>query len=632
MTRRFTAMLLTALLAMPALAQWIETPALAARVAAGELPAVGERLPSQPRVLDLSADGRVPGRPGGDLHTLMARGKDVRLMVVYGYARLVVYDRELEIVPDILERYDVKEGRIFTFRLRAGHRWSDGAPFTVEDFRYWWEDVAHDKKLTPFGLESALMVDGEEPRFEVLDELTVRYTWSKPNPYFLPALASPLPLEIYAPAHYLKRFHAKYRDADELAALVKQYGQRNWAALHNRLDEPYKNTNPDLPSLQPWYNTTAEPAQRFIFLRNPYFHRVDVNGRQLPYIDRVIMDIADAKLIPAKTGAGESDLQARYLHFGDYAFLKQSAKRNAKQVYLWRTARGSDMALYPNLNTYDDEWRRLFQDVRFRRALSLAIDRHEINQVLYYGLAREGNNVVSPESPLYREEYRTRWTQHDPARANALLDELGLGARDENGLRLLPDGRPMVLVVETAGEDTEQTDVLELIHDGWLDVGIKLFSKPMQREVFRNRVFSGSTLIGVWAGLENGLATNETSPMEIAPSSQQQLQWPMWGAYYESGGASGEPPTLPAVQELARLLSAWREATDAAGRRAVWQRMLDIWSDQVFTIGLISGVRQPVVVSDNLRNVPVEGIYNWEPGSHFGIYQPDTFWFDDGGQ
>lgn len=630
MRARLHGLWMCALLATPALAQWRETPSLAEQVAAGELPPVAERLPVQPRLIDMAKDYREPGRHGGDMHTLMSRGKDVRLMVVYGYARLVVYDLDFDMVPDILVDYEVEEGRIFTFQLREGHRWSDGAPFTVEDFRYWWEDVAQHTELTPWGLESALVVDGESPRFEVLDEHRVRYTWSKPNPFFLHALASPLPLEIFAPAHYLKRVHGDYRDADELAAVVKKHAQRNWAALHHRLDEPYKNTNPALPSLQPWFNTTSEPAQRFVFKRNPFFHRVDVNGRQLPYIDRVIMGIADAKLIPAKTGSGESDLQARYLHFGDYAFLKQNAKRIGRTVSLWRTAKGADMALFPNLNTYDDEWRRLFQDVRFRRALSLAINRHEINQVLYYGLARESNNVVSPESPLYREEYSNRWTRYDPAQASALLDELGLTVRDDRGVRLLPDGRPMILVVETAGEDTEQTDALELIHDSWLDVGIKLFSKPMQREVFRNRVFSGSTLIGVWGGLENGLATAEVSPTELAPSSQQQLQWPMWGAYYESGETSGEPPNIPEVLELARLEAEWRETPDTAGRRAIWHRMLDIWSDQVFTIGLVAGVRQPVVVNDALRNVPVEGIYNWNPGSHFGLYQPDTFWFDDG--
>ena len=66
---------------------------------------------------------------------------------------------------------------------------------------------------------------------------------------------------------------------------------------------------------------------------------------------------------------------------------------------LWRTGPGSQLALYPNLNVNDPVWRRLLRDVRFRRALSLAINRHEINEVLYFGLAIEGQNTVLPQEP-----------------------------------------------------------------------------------------------------------------------------------------------------------------------------------------------------------------------------------------
>ena len=131
-------------------------------------------------------------------------------MVIYGYARLVAYNLEFEIVPDILERVEVKDGRIFTLYLRQGHKWSDGRPFTSEDFRYYWEDVANNRELSPGGPHKVLLVDGEPPRFEVVDETTVRYSWSKPNPQFLPKLAAASPLFIYRPAHYLKRFHNRY--------------------------------------------------------------------------------------------------------------------------------------------------------------------------------------------------------------------------------------------------------------------------------------------------------------------------------------------------------------------------------------------------------------------------------------
>ena len=608
----------------------IETPMFADKVASRELPPVERRIPESPSVVTFEGDGLAAGRHGGTLRTLSGGSKDIRLMVVYGYARMVGYDADLELRPDILESIDVADGRSFTLSLRKGHKWSDGHPFTAEDFRYYWEDMAIDPEVSPIGPPRQMLVDGQRPRFEVIDEVTVRYTWSAPNPFFLPALAGARPLDIYRPAHYLKRFHARHVHPVDLARLVGESGQRNWVALHFRKDRMYRNDNPDLPSLQPWVIATKPPAQRFVFVRNPYYHRVDGRGRQLPYIDRVAMTIASAKLVPAKAGAGEADLQARNLQFANYTFLKQGEKRNGYTVRLWQSAKGSQMALFPNLNIGDAVWRSLFRSADFRRALSLATDRHEINQVIYFGLALESNNTVLPKSPLYRPEYAMKWAEFDTDRANRMLDGMGLAERDGQGIRLLPDGRPMHIVVETAGEDTEQTDILQLIHDSWLKVGIKLFIKPLQREVFRNRIFAGSALMSVWSGLENGIPTPDLSPRELAPTSQQQLQWPKWGQYYETMGKAGQPVVGEPAARLAHLNTEWRRAESRSRRTEIWHDMLRIHADQAFNIGLVRGVPQPVVVGNRLRNVPTEGIYNWDPGAFFGIHRPDTFWFADG--
>ena len=351
--------------------------------------------PAEPAMVDVPE----VGEHGGSLRMLVSNTRDTRLLVVFGYARLVGYDAELNLVPDILEGVEVEGGRVFTMRLRAGHRWSDGAPFTSEDFRYWWEDVAGNKQLSPLGPPVELQVDGEWPRVEILDERTVRYAWSKPNPFLLPALAGASPMFIYAPAHYLKQFHERYADPDELARLVEADRARDWAQLHGRRDRMYRFDNPDLPTLQPWMLQNAPPASRFVAERNPHFHRVDEAGQQLPYIDRVLLDVVDSRLIPAKTAAGEADLQARGLAFHDYTFLKQSEEKNHLRTHLWQTARGAHLALYPNLNAKDAVWRQLFRDVRFRRALSLGIERDDINQTFYFGLALGGSNSVLPQSP-----------------------------------------------------------------------------------------------------------------------------------------------------------------------------------------------------------------------------------------
>jgi peptide/nickel transport system substrate-binding protein len=557
---------------------------------------------------------------------LAASSQDTRLLVVYGYARLVGYDRDLNLVPDILSAIEVEDGRVFTLRLREGHRWSDGAPFTTEDFRYYWEDVATDDQLSPFGPPVELMIDGELPKVEILDPLTVRYSWSSPNPFLLPALAGARPLFLYRPAHYLRQFHERYADPAELARKVEQDQARDWAQLHGRRDRMYRFDNPDLPTLQPWVMRTRPPAERFVAERNPYYHRVDAEGQQLPYLDRVILTVVDGSLIPVKTGAGETDLQARGLVFNDYTFLKSSEEHSGLETRLWRTGRGAHLALYPNLNAEDPVWRELFRDVRFRRALSLGVDRDDLNKTFYFGLGLTGNNTVLPESPLYKEEYRYAWAVHDPKEANRLLDEIGLTKRDSRGIRLLPDGRPMDLIIELAGQGTEQSDVLELLDEAWLQIGIKIYPKPLQREVLRNRVFAGSTLMTMWFGLENGIPSAEMSPWEFAPTSQQQYQWPKWGQYFETQGEAGEPPDMRSALELLRLYDAWRLATSIEEQRRIWHEMLAINADQVFSIGLIAGVPQPVAVRHGLRNVPQEAIYNWEPGAQLGIHRPDTFW------
>jgi peptide/nickel transport system substrate-binding protein len=605
----------------------LETPYFAADVAGGKLPPVAQRIPQEPALAELET----LGRPGGDLRMLMASPKDTRLMVVYGYARLVDYTPALALVPDILRSVDVQEGRIFTFHLRPGHKWSDGQPFTSEDFRYWFEDMAGNHELSPGGLPLAMLADGQPPKFEVVDETTVRYTWTKPNPLFLPALAGPDPMFLYAPAHYLKQFNPKYTDPAKVAALVKEAGVRDWAALHTKRGEMYHNDNPKLPTLDPWVLKTKPPADRLVFERNPYYYRVDGAGHQLPYIDRVVFTIADPQIIPAKTGAGESDLQARYLRFDDYTFLKAGEQAGGYHVRLWRTGPGSQLALYPNLNVADPVWQKLVQDVRFRRALSLAIDRHEINQALYFGLAIEGQNTVLPQSPLFRTEYRANWASYDLDQANSLLDQIGLTNKDSDGMRLLSDGRPCAITIEDSGESSEKSDVIELIRDSWRHIGIQLYSKPAQLTLFRRRVFSGQALMSIDKGIENGLATATMSPAEFAPTSQEQLEWPKWGDYDETQGKSGEAPSLPAAQKLYQLYNDWLAATDEEAQAAIWHQILKRWSDQVLSIGLVAGVQQPVVVNDRLRNVPDNGIYNWDPGAQFGIYKPDGFWFAEPG-
>lgn len=604
-----------AALAADPLAALQETPMFADRVKAGTLPTVAKRVPETPYVVRSFAGSDGPGRQGGQVSMLVLGTRDTILMTLFSYTRLIRYDSDLKLGPDILEAYENKDDRAFTLRLRAGHRWSDGHPFTTEDFRFVWEDIANNNELSPSGPPSELLVDGKPPDVEIIDERTIRYSWDKPNPYFIESQARAAPLFLFAPAHYLKKFHPKYTEQDG-----------NWVRNFRRVDVMLVNNNADMPSLNPWVLATPPPAERYIFVRNPYFHRIDERGQQLPYADRVVFSVTAAPVIAAKAGLGEVDLQARYLKVRDYTFLQNSAKSSGVRVLMWEFGLGSQLALFPNLNANDPEWRALFRDVRFRRALSMAIDREELNQVVYTGLATPSNNTVMPRSALFKPQYATQWANHDPKAANALLDEIGLTRRDANGVRLLADGRPAIIVVESQSELTEEADALKLIGEHWKKIGIKMLVRLQTLENFWLRTSAGEALMTSFGGLFNAVPTANSSPREFAPTSVSGLQWPKWRLYIESRGKQGEACDIAEARQLLDDVRAWEQAPDEAGRRQVWERILQTNADQVFTIGTVNGIRQPIVVGPRIRNVPKEGFYAWDPGGYLGLYQPDTFW------
>lgn len=630
-TRRTTlGLLAAAALPFPARAATGEAPILQALVDAGDLPPMADRLPRNPRVMNLASMGREVGRHGGVVRTVIGGQRDIRLVPIYSYSRLVGYDHDLNIVPDILASVDVEADRVYTFHLREGHRWSDGAPFTADDFRYMWDDVINNKELLRGGPPVDLKADGVVATFEVIDPLTVRYSWPTPNPDFLNKLAAPGPLLLALPAHYMRQFHATYQTPEKLAEFIEKFRVDDWSGLHVKMSRQNRPENPDLPTLEAWRPRTAPPAERFVFERNPFFHRVDETGQQLPYIDQLELNVASVEVIPAKTATGEADLQSQGIGFTDYTLLKQAEKGYPLKVSLWRKTQGSAVALYPNLTCNDTVWRDLFRDVRMRRALSVAINREELNKVLFYGLGQEAADTLLPESVLFRPEYATAWTQYDPDLANSLLDELGL-VRRALGERYLPDGRKAGIVVESAGESTLETDVLELITDHYRDVGLSLYIRTSQRDVFRSRALAGDVTMAVWQGLNNGVATPDMAPTELAPTAEDQYQWPVWGLYYASAESSGTPPELPKCQELVDLLNAWRRSTSTAEREAIWHKMLTIRAEQVYSIGTVSGALQPILRSSRLKNVPDAALYGFEPTSYFGAYAPDTFFYDGEG-
>ncbi|MGO4573072.1 ABC transporter substrate-binding protein [Microvirga sp. 2TAF3] len=615
---------LLSLLVLPALAaDYIEQPFFAEKVAKKEMPTVSERVPQTPFVSD-----QAKGDYGGDIVTLVPRARDIRYITTYGYTRLIGYDRNLELQPDLLEKFDNVDNRVFTFTLRAGHRWSDGHPFTAEDFRYFWEDIAQNKDLSPSGVPEFMMVDGKPARFEIIDERTVRYTFDKPNPRFLPHLAGPVDPGIYRPAHYLKQFHAKYADKAKLDEAAKSQKLKSWAALHNRLDDMKEHTNPDEPVLQAWRVTNKAPASRFVFERNPYYHRVDGQGHQLPYIDRIIMDVSASGLFAAKANAGEVDLLFRGLSMSDIPVLKQGEKVQGYTTLLWPYARGSELALYPDLNTSDPVWRALNRDVRYRRALSLGIDRKTLNNSLLFGLGIEGNNTIMEQSPLFFPDLRTLNATYDPTEASRLLDEIGLKKRNAAGFRLLPDGRELEIIVETDGESSLVVDGLTLIGEFWREIGVRLFVKPQDRTVLRNRAFAGLTNMVASQGFDNAIPTVIMPPSEYAPMRQDNYSWPKWGQHVETKGKNGEAVDMPEARRLLELYATWMNTANRDVQRNVWTEMLRNHAENQWSIGTVAGALQPIVVRNGLQGLPQKALYSWEPTAMIGIYRIDEMYWN----
>jgi peptide/nickel transport system substrate-binding protein len=234
---------------------------------------------------------------------------------------------------------------------------------------------------------------------------------------------------------------------------------------------------------------------------------------------------------------------------------------------------------------------------------------------------------VLQSSPLYNEKFDQAWAAHDPEQANALLDEIGM-KRDDKGMRQLPDGRPAELIVEFAG-DSQEGDIVEIVREHWGALGLKVYARPYQLDMMRRRFLAGDTLISVWSGLSVGEATPDLPPEELAPVSGVQGNWPKWGEHTDSAGKAGEAVDLPAAKELLDLYRQWRVSETTEQRREIWEKMLAIFTDQVFTIGTVNSVRQPVVINAKLQNVPDEGVYTFAPSAYFGLYMPDTFWYQE---
>ena len=623
-------------------ARLAEPPSSAGAGAAGSAAA----LPPAGRAARWSASMRLAARTArpamaASCARWSAAPSDTRLMVVYGYARLVGYDEQAaSSCPTSSRRVDVEDGRIFTLHLRKGHRWSDGEPFTTEDFRYYWEDVANNKELSPVRPAAASCsstASRPSSRCSTTTDGALQLGEAQP---VLPAGAGRRRRRCssIAPAHYLKQFHANVRRPEKLEAAGRRgTGRATGRSCISRKDDMYEFDNPDLPTLQPWMHTTPPPAERFVAraqsLLPPGRQRRPAAALHRPGHPRRRRRQAD----PGQ------DRRRRDRPAGARPRFKQlhvpEAEREAQRpvtLRLWQTARGSaSRALSRTSTPTTRSGASCCATCASAARCRSAIDRDDDQPGRSISAsASGGNNTVLPASPLYQAGVSaTPGRDYDPRRGQPLLDEIGLTERDADGLRLLPDGRPMELIVETAGEE-HRAD--RRARAGRATTGARSASrstrKPSQREVLRNRVFSGETLMSIWFGIENGIPTRRHEPDEFAPTSQRAAAMAEVGPVLrDQGREPASRPTCPRRSSCSSSSTPWNATSTRGARRRSGAHARDLQPT-----GVHDRPRRRRACSRSRRASaaqPARGgaSTTGSPGRSSASTHPDTFWFDKAG-
>ncbi|MBV8166957.1 MAG: ABC transporter substrate-binding protein, partial [Alphaproteobacteria bacterium] len=412
-------------------AQWPkkfqEAPALAELVKAGKLPPVEQRVPAEPMVIKpLHTVGKYGGTwrrgflgPGDSENGNRVRSGD----------KLLFWDETgTKVAPSVAKGFAVSEdGTSTTLFLRKGMKWSNGAPFTADDFVFWYEDIYQNKDLIKSPAPE-FAADGKPGRLVKVDETTVRFEFDAPHFLFLSQLAGDTQvgggqsrlqseereLGLYAPASYLKQFLPKYSSLEAVTRKAKAEGYDNWVQAF-KVKSDWR-LNPDAPTLAAWKMVQPINGQTWLLERNPFFYRVDTAGNQLPYIDKVQFTLAEnPEVVNLRAIAGEYDYMERFIDLAKLPVFLENAERGKYKVRLDPGFNGADSELKFNFAYKEDaEIAKWFANVDFRRALALGIDREQINQAFYLGLATSGTPIPSdiiPQSP--GKEWRTKWATLD---------------------------------------------------------------------------------------------------------------------------------------------------------------------------------------------------------------------------
>jgi len=620
-----------------------EAPMLAELVKTGKLPPVEKRIPEEPMVVKpLHSIGNY----GGTWHRAFTGPADAE-----NGNRIVSTDKILfwdytgtKVMPCVAKAWKVSDdGRVVAILLRQGMKWSDGHPFTADDFLFWYEDIYLNKDLQPTP-DPFFAVNGKPGILRKRDELTVVFEFAEPNYLFVDILAGSTSMGggqatqqfggrtmgAYMPAHYLKQFHPKYVAKDELDNKVKAAGFDGWVSLiKNRWDW---RLNTELPVLAPWKTVAPINTPTWVLERNPFYYGVDTQGNQLPYIDRISMGLAEnLEVVNLRAIAGQFDLQERHTGLAKLPVFLENRTKGNYDVHLDPALNGSDANLQIN-HAYDadPEIAKWLQTRDFRRALSLGIDRDQLNETFWLGVGTAGS-VAPAESVPYSPgpEWRKKWSSYNLKQANEFLDRLGLTKKDNEGYRLRTDGKGGIRLelLTASGSFIPHTQICEMIREQWKKIGIAANVKEVERNLFYTRINNNEQQISIWGN--DGTEVLYLFPRHALPVEPVEalLGTPI-ARWYASGGTQGKEPKDP---QLKKALELFRSAAGKKPqeRYKIAQEIWKIIVDEQISIGTVGqspavmGVR---IVSKKLGNIPAREV-NAQHARTPCSSHPTTFYF-----
>ena len=615
----------------PPAAKFSEAPLLADQVKAGTLPAVDERLPKEPLVVE-GAEG--VGQYGGTWRRGFTGPSDYNNYVRVVFDGLVRFSPDgSKVEPKVAKGWensaDFKE---WTVLLREGAKWSDGTPLTADDILFWYNDVLLNQDLTPSLPKWMRNADGTVAKVEKDGDYAVKFTYNEPNTLFLYELANKdggdRTYAPFLPAHYLKQFHPTYGNQADIDKMVADAKFKTWTELFASKNAPFE--NPERPTMAPWTPATRISEQIFTLKRNPYYVGVDTAGNQLPYIDEVRFTFfSDIQALNLAAIAGELDQQDRHINLMNYPVLKENEAKDQYHVITWPDFGGSDAVVMFN-QTYqkDPELGELMRNKDFRIALSYAIDRSQIQESAFLGLGEPRNAVAAPWHPYYPgDEVAKKYTEFKPDEANKMLDAIGLDKKNAEGYRLYPGtDKPVTIEISWVNAFGPWGDVAQLVAKNWEAVGVKTIAQERERALHFQMRDSNDIQTEIWNEDTGGFPF--TGAPKYDPRTNPGLSLaPLVRTWYATGGKEGMEPT----PELAKIVELIDKAKTVGPEEqiAIAKELYAHWVDQAYeasTIGLSPMVQGVAVVNNNLMNVPATLGNDW-PLRTPGNARPETWYF-----